>query len=346
MATLYSGIKEIRLHVKFLPLLIVCLLLSATCIAERFFVSPTGTSVASGSSWAEALDISTALKRASAGDEVWVLKGHYLLGTDADRTISFVIPGGVKVYGSFNGTENKIDDRTQEAVSVLSGEIGNKDFSADNAYTVVTMMSDADDFSILDGFVVTAGASRNFLEGLTEGNAGGGLYIMAGKKFANHMIVNCTFKNNKAHNGGAVMVDSGRPSFLNCTFVNNRADFNGGAVYNNGIASEASPIFRDCVFADNSSNSGAGMTNNGTNGSSTPLLLHCEFINNTSLMNGAAIYNITNDSGEAEPIIEGCEFTGNDSILGDDISGMGSTKSVVSEQRRPVQGQSLRPVRR
>lgn len=331
---------------KFILLLIVSLSLSATCMAERIFVSPTGSPELSGTSWSEAQDMVTALGRAQEGDEVWALKGQYRLSADANRTASFIIPGGVKVYGSFVGTETTVGDRMPAASSVLSGELGSPAYAADNAYTVVTMLSNAGDFSILDGFVVTAGASRNFLEGLTEGNSGGGLYIMAGEKLADHMIVNCTFDNNKAHNGGAVMVDSGRPSFINCTFSNNSADFNGGAVYNNGIASEASPIFRDCVFADNSSNSGAGMTNNGTNGSSTPLILHCEFINNTSLMNGAAIYNITNDSGEAEPIIEGCNFIGNDSILGDDVSGMGSSKSLANEQRRPVQGQSLSPVRR
>jgi len=196
--------------------------------------------------------------------------------------------------------------------------------------------------STFDGFLVTGGTSRNFKEGLNLGSAGGGLYIKAGSTPSNHMIVNCVFSGNRAHNGGAVLVDSGRPSFINCKFNRNTADFNGGAVYNKGTASVASPIFRDCVFQDNSSNSGAGMTNNGSNGSASPLLIGCDFINNTSLMNGAAIYNIKNDNGKTEPVLENCSFVGNDSILGDDVSGNGVTRTIADKARQNGGG-SLRP---
>ena len=139
-----------------------------------------------------------------------------------------------------------------------------------------------------------------------------------------------------------MLVDTGRPSFDNCLFKNNKADFNGGAVYNKGIAATASPIFRNCTFEDNSSNSGAGMTNNGTNGESSPLILECKFINNISLMNGAAIYNIFNDDGATQVIIEGCSFVGNDSILGDDVSDNGIS-TAIAEQAKNKGGSSLRP---
>lgn len=228
-------------------------------------------------------------------------------------------------------------------MSVFSGDLGDPELTSDNAYTVVTMNSAENHVSVLDAIHIVAGNSRNFREGLTNGSSGGGLYIAASESsFSSHMISNCVFENNMAHNGGAVLVDTGRPSFVNCSFKNNKADFNGGAVYNKGVASLASPIFRDCTFEENSSNSGAGMTNNGTNGEASPLIIGCQFINNTSLMNGAAIYNIFNDNGYTEAIIEHCSFVGNDSILGDDVSDNGVSKAIAARAKKNGGG-SLRP---
>lgn len=335
-------------------IILICSLLPLTIFAERYYVATDGLVDAIGNSWAAPTDIFSALERATIGDEIFVKKGIYNLPSNAERTASFVIPNGVHIYGGFEGNEEEAFYRKVASTSVLSGELGEPK-SSDNAYTVVMLQSGEGAYTVFDGFTVTAGSGRNFREGLTEGSAGGGLYVAAGAKAATHLIINCIFIDNRAHNGGAVLVDAARPSFIDCTFTNNKADFNGGAVYNNGTGAEASPIFRNCTFTNNSSNSGAGMTNNGTNGLSTPLLIHCDFVDNTSLMNGAAIYNITNDSGEAEPVLEGCSFTGNDSILGDDVSDMGITKpSVVKSAlvpRRAVRALKrpasvLTPVRR
>ncbi|WP_044103550.1 hypothetical protein [Neolewinella persica] len=319
-----------------------CLLLSFTCVAERFFVTPNGASNASGKSWAEATNIQVALDRATASDEIWTKRGTYQLNAAKGRAATFVIRPGVKLYGGFLGTEVDLSQRQAGVFSTFSGEMGDPTANADNAFTVVTMESSMNHNSTLDGFLITGGTSRNFKEGLTSGSSGGGLYIKAGSTPSNHLIVNCIFTENRAHNGGAVLVDSGRPSFINCKFNRNAADFNGGAVYNKGMASVASPIFRDCIFEDNSSNSGAGMTNNGSNGSASPLLIGCDFINNTSLMNGAAIYNIKNDNGETEPVLENCSFVGNDSILGDDVSGNGVTRTIADKARQNGGG-NLRP---
>lgn len=326
-------------------LLFAGFLLSATCVAERLYVSPQGNASATGADWNNSLTLEAALARSVAGDEVWTLQGTYFLAPSAGRTASFTIPAGVSLYGGFAGSEASAKQRTAGNYSVLSGDLGVKGEISDNAYSVVTMLSDAGSVSTLDGFTIRDGSARNFREGLAKSSAGGGLYIMAGTQLSNHQITNCLFTNNKAHNGGAVLVDSGRPSFIACVFEHNSADFNGGAVYNKGIASIASPIFRDCTFEDNSSNSGAGMTNNGSNGSSSPLILNCSFVNNTSLMNGAAIYNISNDNGETEPVLEGCSFIGNESILGDEVSGQGVSRTMASKARQNGGG-SLRPVAR
>ncbi|MFT4685128.1 MAG: hypothetical protein ACI92C_000920 [Neolewinella sp.] len=341
-ATLFFGITETtNLKSSLLLILISCYV---TCVAqEQLYVTPTGVEFATGSSWSQGLNLDAALKIAAPGSQLWLMEGTYVPNSKMGRKSSFILPAGVEVYGGFKGTETSLAERQLSTYSVLSGEIGQPESTADNVYTVVTMKSDGQNITVFDGLHVTAGNSRNFKEGLTTGNAGGGLYIMAsGKALSSHMISNCIFEDNTAHNGGGVLVDSGRPSFVNCVFKNNKADFNGGAVYNKGIASLASPIFRDCTFEENSSNSGAGMTNNGFNGEASPLILDCDFINNISLMNGAAIYNIFDDNGKAQTVIEGCSFVGNDSILGDDVSDSGVSKKATASTKSSGGG-NLRP---
>lgn len=325
-------------------LLITVLTLStlASLSAARIFVAPSGDAAQDGNSWATATSLEHALSQANRNDEIWVKTGTYTLAVDAPRTASFVLKPGVRLYGGFAGTESDLDQREAANVSVLSGERGNTETLADNLHTVVIMQSNGVDASILNGFTITGGSGRNFKDGLTYGSAGGGLYIMAGDEAVDHMVANCVFTNNKAHNGGAVLIDTGRPFFSNCTFRANKADFNGGAVYNKGTASVSNPIFKDCVFEENSSNSGAGITNNGTNGTANTLLIGCEFTDNTSLMNGAAIYNITNDNGETDVVIENCVFEGNDSILGDDVSDNGVSKPIAARAKRNGGG-TLRP---
>lgn len=328
---------------KFLTTLLTVLTFATALTAERFYVKPAGT--ADGTSWEQATNLDDALNRAVAGDEIWATDGLYVVNNTAGRQSTFLVPAGVKLYGGFAGTELTLAHRMTGFHSVLSGDIGQPEVTADNVYTVVTLASDNEQPSVFDGFLVTGGTSRNFKEGLTIGSAGGGLFIEAGETLASHMIANCIFTDNKAHNGGAVLVDSGSPSFINCVFKGNTADFNGGAVYNQGTASVANPIFRNCLFEDNSSNSGAGMTNNGTNGSANPLIVSCQFVNNTSLMNGAAIYNISDDSGETQPVIENSVFIGNDSVLGEDVSDDGVTRAIAIKARQS-RGGSLSPVRK
>lgn len=330
---------------KHLFLLLTGLLLSLSCVAERYFVSSTGSPVASGADWSQSVTLTVALKKAVSGDEVWVQQGVYMPELSEGRHSTFSIAAGVRMLGGFLGTETKPENRRSGVYSTLSGDVGTPGEVGDNLFTVVTMKSAGNNQSMLDGFIVEGGNSRNFKEGLTIGSSGGGLYIEAGDLLSSHLISNCVFASNRAHHGGAVLVDSGRPSFVKCIFKNNSADFYGGAVYNKGVTTVASPIFQECVFEENSSNSGAGMTNNGTNGSSSPLLLSCQFINNTSLMNGAAIYNVNNDNGETEPVLENCSFVGNDSILGDDVSDNGISMPT-SDRARQNSGGSLSPVRR
>jgi len=331
--------------VKYFFFFTALLAFSAVSSAGHIYVSAEASAPNAGSSWATTTTMDAALKTAIAGDVIWVKQGTYTVPSQ-DRSQSFVLPCGVQVYGGFAGSETNLNQRPLGGASILSGDIGIPGDIADNAYTVLIMKSTGLHASVLDGFTITGGHARNFQDGLTAGSAGGGLYIEAAPRgLSTHQISNCRFIGNKAHNGGAIFVDSGRPSFDGCSFASNSADFNGGAIYNYGSGSEASPIFRDCVFTQNNSNSGAGMTNNGTNGASSPLILDCRFVDNVSLINGAAIFNITDGNGICELVMEGCSFEGNNSILGDDVSGNGVSPTIAKRAKQNGGG-SLLPSKR
>ena len=74
-------------------------------------------------------------------------------------------------------------------------------------------------------------------------------------------IINCTFQNNSATNGGAVWLDgsTGNASFTNCIFQNNGAtnsDGGGGAVWLSGSTGNVS--IADCTFQNNSAGYSGG----------------------------------------------------------------------------------------
>jgi predicted outer membrane repeat protein len=319
--------------VKHLTYIVALFLFSGVLSAETIFVSPQGTAEANGSSWTATTDLVTALANAKVGDEVWVQSGTYLPTTDANRGASFILPAGVLLYGGFAGTEADIDERPLKGKSTLSGNIGETEEDSDNVYTVLILAADADESSLIDGFIIAEGTARDFTQGFLEGNAGGGIFVASAESFLPaHQIFNCDFINNKAHNGGAIYVSAGNSSFDNCSFKNNTADFKGGAIYNQGAGTIVNTIFTSCHFENNAAKYGGAMTNNGKDGVATPLVLKCVFVRNVAKSNGAAIYNITNETGECLTITEETLFDGNESILGDVIATKGAKRSLAQKQ--------------
>src|SRR5262245_7646513 len=89
-----------------LPLVVATLLLPAARSAAVIrFVDPSSPGlIHNGTSWSQAyLSLQTALGAAVSGDEIWVANGTYLPTATTDRTISFVVPNGVKLFGGFAG---------------------------------------------------------------------------------------------------------------------------------------------------------------------------------------------------------------------------------------------------
>jgi len=186
---------------------------------------PGGT----GTSWASALnDLQDALAVADCSlglvDEIWVAEGTYRPDRDtADRSDSFRLLNGIAIYGGFRGVELVRTERDPSSrETVLSGELGNPVSTSDNSFHIVTA-SGTNSTAVLDGFTITRGNA----DGAFPDDRGGGLLCTA----CNAAIRNCTWRDLRARQGGAMFITSGSPLIDNCLFMDNNASFaHGGAV--------------------------------------------------------------------------------------------------------------------
>ena len=211
-----------------------------------------------GISWTDAFtNLQNALGIAAYGDVIWVAKGTYLPTTSTNRSISFVLKNGVKIYGGFLGGETNINQRDFELNETkLSGEIGS--FSTlDNTYNVV-YGEGLDSTTVLDGFVIEKGNAL----GSTQ-SKGAGACIRASSNVINTcpLIQNIKFANNRASIGGglAIVREVGdenyvNPEVRNCQFILNRASLYGGGMAKIGPSFAEHPFLVDrCVFKGNKS---------------------------------------------------------------------------------------------
>ena len=211
------------------------------------YVNASAPNGGNGYTWATALNnLQAAIDMAKAGDEIWVAKGTYkptsmsslstLVGNGNDpKGRSFMLKGGVAIYGGFAGTETLRDERDAESnETILSGDfLGNDDWSwntetpnpsaqstfHDNAYSVVV----ADRLSAtatLDGLTITGGNANAFsTRVLTPGtldrlpltrdtsfNVAGGVFI-----YSSDLVVrNCHIRRNVAlSRGGGLFAFAG-----------------------------------------------------------------------------------------------------------------------------------------
>lgn len=245
-----------------------------------------------GKSWASAFEfLKDAFDASGSGDEVWVAKGTYKPTTGSDRTIAFILPSGVEVYGGFpagSGEPSWADRDWLENTTTLSGDIdsgGNED-----CYHVVK----GADKAVLDGFVISGGRA----DGSGVDNLGGGMY----NENCEPVVRNCVFTDNSADYGGGMYNKYCSPEVRNCVLSGNTA-YRGGGVFNQS----ASPKFERCVFVGNIGDvRGGGMFNDGA--TSNPEVVNCVFQGNSSLGGGGML----NASRGSHPTITNCTLTGND----------------------------------
>ena len=276
-----------------------------------------------GTSWTSAIsNLQFALTNAVSGAEIWVAKGTYLPTTTLDRTISFNIPAGVKVYGGFNGTETSLNQRNSKTnVTTLDGNIGAIQDITDNTYHVVTLLNNTTN-ATLDGFTITNGYAADqapsFSKAVTEkssslgntvlSNAGGGIYCKNSSPF----ISSCNIiSNNGTYGAGIFTEQTSSPTINFCVIAGNTATL-GAGIYN----ATSNPNVNNSVIAGNKSYGGAALYNSNSN----------PIINNTTIsgndcMSGL-IFNSTGINNESHPTIQ-------NSIIWNNTGGLGTLSTIT-----------------
>ena len=260
-----------------------------------------------GSSWdnalgslQDAIDIGNAAFVQSGNTvDIFVEEGVYYTGTE--RSDSFILRSGLNLYGSFEGTETSLEERTDITMdSTLSGDVGVENDFTDNSYHVVI----GADNVLLDGFTIYGGYADG-LDGEVYDQKGGGLLnYHAGNRVIpgytptlgfDMQISNCTFAVNYAIEGGASYTyHGGNTEFYNCLFTDNTALYGGAVVDRAGVNSN----YDQCTFEDNYAiyKGGAVFVDYG----SMATFENCDFSENTSGGAGGAIYIVDRASQAIE----------------------------------------------
>ena len=199
-------------------------------------VTTAGDSTTDGSTWEKAMTLKAALTASDSLDQVWIASGTYQPDS-ANRTATFTIPAGVRVYGGFVGDESDSFDPSTTArtgaATILSGDL----LGDDTIRTAANYNETRDDNSTT---VVTIGGADVTIDGLTiqrgtEGFRLGGTLLSAGlySKFANTTVNACVFMYNDGDAGGGAYFHL-EATVTNCVFANNSAGAGAGIVFNAG----------------------------------------------------------------------------------------------------------------
>jgi predicted outer membrane repeat protein len=238
--------------------------------------------------------------------EIWVKAG----GTYS-AAISITRP--VKLYGGFNGTENRLDERS--TVNTLTEITGVVSFSTSAAGSETLL----DCFTITGtgvAMVITGSASptiNNCRFNLCISSSDGGAMQING---SSPTISQCTFTNCSATNGGAIYsVNSVVNISNNCAFTNNMANTDGGAIY---AESGSTVNISNSIFGLDDALSGNSATGYGgaiyaTDSNTKITITNCNFKNNKGTSAGGAIS--TNGSVELN-ISSGSNFKNNQAGMG------------------------------
>ncbi|MCB9784233.1 MAG: hypothetical protein H6751_14815 [Candidatus Omnitrophica bacterium] len=277
------------------------------------FVNDDASGANTGITWNDAFnDLRDALEWTIPGSEIWVAEGRYTPGVN--RTDSFRLKSGVKIYGGFEGTTGTEGDFSSRDfrmyTSILSGDIAGDDLDADgngiaeSATDIVGMnslhvvnSSGVEASAILDGFTITAGKTDTGGGGCIT-QCGGGIYNDLG----NPTLSNLVISGNRGNSAGG-MLSGGDPFLSNLIFTGNSAVFDGGGLRIDG----GSPTIVNSVFSGNVSEGygGGGMFNGGL---ASTHLINVTFSGNVSGVDRAG--GLANDS-QGAATLENCIFWGN-----------------------------------
>jgi hypothetical protein len=303
--------------------LFILSLISFNLLGQKtYYVKTNAAGKGDGSSWENsAADLQSVINKAFAGDQVWVAGGTYYptvrINPDIERSKSFVTKVGVNVYGGFYGTEQYIGQREKSDLNrnniiepweftnqtILSGDLLKNDNydnwpdnsnNEDNAFHVVFMYSDFSPETVLDGFTIRGGNTK---DAFYSENWGGGVYQWENSLLKNSVIEfncsiggygggvyskgkvkYCVIRNNYStyEGGGICSIEE----ITNSLIINNFSEGNGGGIINRGKVT-------NCIIANNSS---TGDFNGGIN-NLTGKVTNCTIVRNTALKGTGGIYN-------------------------------------------------------
>lgn len=304
--------------------LISCSVASAQSIR---YVKPVSSGLGNGTSWLNASnDLQLVIQNSSSGDQIWVAAGTYKPARRADDLTvmavdendvqrAFVMKEGVKIYGSFVGTETLLSQRVLPTFnenttysSILSGDFLGDDIVEDesndtdnapftilnieeNACHVVIFAGPITPNTILDGFSITGGnAETRFTqpeiivnENSIITSVGGGINLVSASPTLSNIRIhhNCT-----SGGGGGLYLESSSPIMSNIISEFNRSTGSGGGMYNDNSSPNISNIKLSYNFAWVQ---GAGLFN-GYNSNLT--VSNGVISNNISFLYGGGVMNV------------------------------------------------------
>ncbi len=237
--------------------------------------SPCPQGYEDGNSWNTAFkNLQQAIDAASvAGKEIWVAEGVYkptkrTVSSDP-RSATFLIPPGIEIKGSYDGTETEDDPQGSTYNTVLSGDLaGNDDslsfwppldtsssFISDNVYHVITINQGNTKGIHLFGLSVKGGVAN----GTGDNSKGAGIIHISSTQLpaicdttnmVNSLTLDfCVIKNNYSLQSGAGIFSMNAPVIFNhCLFEGNYTVKGNGA----GLYAEGNCLEIDgCVFSKN-----------------------------------------------------------------------------------------------
>ena len=267
---------------------LVLLTASVNVQAQRkYHVSTSGNNLHSGLTWRNAFaTLEKAISAATSNsDTIFVQEGTYY--QSAAYTL---ITNDIKIFGSFNGTETRLEQRIFSNKNLTILDAQNK--------SCVINLSGRSSATVIDGFMITNGKHD-------DNYGGGGMDLYNSSPALRNLII----INNSAVHGGGITNFYSSPKLTNVIIEGNTANFFGGGMYNNS----SSPTLTDVTFDRNTANnSGGGMYNH----NSAPTLTDVTIRRNIIYINGdgGGMYN--NNSAPTLTNVTISENTATDNCAG------------------------------
>lgn len=245
---------------KYIPiaLTLICLFWMPPLAESKIcYVSKSGNPNGPGDSWSTAYDdFATAIQSIQPEDSIFMAEGIYYLSSE-----SVIIKYGIRLFGGFAGWESHPDERIPGLhETIIKG----------GGYYVKIELDSIYYPSVLDRVTFSDGNAQFEKDECSypEVFCAGGILLINkanGTLLRDITFRDCTFKNNRAHHGGAIAIFNTKNAisifrFLKCEFDNNLATYwSGGAIYYaNGPQSNTKLNIDSCVFTNNRTLRGDG----------------------------------------------------------------------------------------